>query len=84
MEIAIVGDPDTDETEALTDVIFRDRYLPNAVAALSRGKDPSTDEVPLLIGRTQVDGAPTAYVCERFVCRAPTTDANVLAELVTS
>ena len=38
MEIAIVGDPDTDETEALTDVIFRDRYLPNAVAALSRGR----------------------------------------------
>jgi uncharacterized protein YyaL (SSP411 family) len=84
MEIAIVGDPDTDETEALTDVIFRERYLPNAVAARSSGKDPSADQVPLLIGRTQVGGAPTAYVCERFVCRAPTTDANVLAELVTS
>jgi uncharacterized protein len=84
MEIAIVGDPDTDETEALSDVIFRERYLPNAVAALSSGKDASTDEVPLLVGRTQVGGAPTAYVCERFVCRAPTTDANVLAELVAS
>jgi uncharacterized protein YyaL (SSP411 family) len=83
-EIAIVGDPASGETEALTDVLFRNRYVPNAVAALGSGRDTSTDQVPLLIGRTLVGDAPTAYVCERFVCQAPTTDADVLAELVTS
>ncbi len=27
-----------------------------------------------------VDGAPTAYVCRHFVCEAPTTDPEVLAD----
>jgi uncharacterized protein YyaL (SSP411 family) len=42
---------------------------PNAVVAFG----PS-EEIPLLAGKTRLDGKPTLYECERFACRAPVTD----------
>jgi uncharacterized protein YyaL (SSP411 family) len=67
-EIAVVGSPD--------DAIARAAlagYDPNAVIAFG----PS-DSVPLLEGKGLVDGKPAVYVCERFACRAPVTDAAAL------
>ena len=49
----------------------------------SAGSDGSAGwEVPLLAGRGLVAGAPAAYVCRNFTCRAPITDPELLrAEL---
>jgi len=49
-------------------------YDPSAVVAFG----PS-DDVPLLQGKGLVNGRPAVYVCERFVCRAPITDAAELS-----
>jgi hypothetical protein len=36
------------------------------------------DEVPLLAGKTLVDGEPAVYRCERFACQLPVTDPALL------
>jgi uncharacterized protein len=63
-ELAIVGTP----RDALARAALAP-FEPNAVVAFG----PS-DDVPLLAGRTRVDGKPTLYVCERFACKAPVTE----------
>ena len=40
--------------------------------------------VPLLEGRTEVDGRAAAYVCRGFVCLRPLTDPAELAEPLTT
>ena len=75
VEIAVVGAPGPDRTE-----LHRVAALgapPGAVIAVGDGL--ATDgEVPLLAGRTPVDGRPAAYVCRDFSCRAPETDPGQL------
>ena len=38
-------------------------------------------EVPLLEGRSSLDGKPTVYVCENFVCQRPVTSVTELREI---
>jgi uncharacterized protein YyaL (SSP411 family) len=71
-EIAIAGDPGDTRTRTLLEVAQR-RFDPLTVLAWGPAGD-----VPLLDGRTPVDGAPAAYVCRGFVCRAPVTAAAEL------
>jgi uncharacterized protein YyaL (SSP411 family) len=80
-EIAIVGDPADDRTTALRAVLDA-RYAPHEAVAIADPADPLFGSVPLLAGRTTVDGAPAAYVCERFACRRPVTEPAELARLL--
>ncbi|MEV4410868.1 thioredoxin domain-containing protein [Catellatospora sp. NPDC049609] len=43
---------------------------------------PDAPGVPLLTGRTMVDGLPTAYVCRGFVCDRPVTTTVELATIL--
>ena len=56
------------------------RYMPNNVVIESDGDAAVGSQVPLLEGRVAIDGGPTAYVCENFVCRQPVTNAADLAQ----
>jgi uncharacterized protein len=76
-EVAVVGDPADPATGALVDAV-RDGFHPTVVYAFGSGSGPSP--VPLLEGREPVDGRPAAYVCERFACRLPLTDAAAARE----
>jgi uncharacterized protein len=71
-EVAIVG-PDL---EPMLRVI-REQFRPHLVLA---GGEP--DGVPLLKGRTPIDGRTAAYVCEHFVCQAPVSTPEELAALL--
>ena len=73
-EVAIVGNNPFDIQPMLGEV-WR-QYLPNKVVAASYG----IDIIPLLEGRSPVDGLPTAYVCENYTCKQPVTDVSSLRE----
>ncbi len=76
-EVAIVGGSGAGP---LTRAVHA-RYLPHTVLAGTYGPETPTC-VPLLEGRGLVDGRPAAYVCERFACRLPVTDAESLIGLL--
>jgi uncharacterized protein YyaL (SSP411 family) len=67
-EIAIVGPPESEVARAALEP-----YDPNAVVAFG-----PAEGVPLLEGKDLVDGRPAVYVCERFACQRPVTDAGKL------
>jgi uncharacterized protein len=67
-ELAIAGPPDSDVARAALR-----RWDPRSVIAFG-----PAEGVPLLAGKTLVDGKPAVYVCERFTCQAPATDPRDL------
>ena len=69
-ELAIVGPPDASVVRAALAP-----YDPNSVVAFG-----PAEGVPLLEGKDYVDGEPAVYVCERFTCRTPVTEASELAK----
>jgi uncharacterized protein len=67
-EVAIVGDVQAPVARAALEP-----FQPQTVVAVG----PS-DEVPLLEGKSLVEGKTAVYVCERFACRAPVTEPEEL------
>jgi uncharacterized protein len=57
-------------------------YLPNKVVQLATPDTALAEISPLLEGKNQVDGRPTAYVCQNFTCSAPVTSASELRTLL--
>jgi uncharacterized protein YyaL (SSP411 family) len=81
-EIALIGGPTDDDMRALLKVVFN-TYRPHQVVALTTpDEETATNLIPLLAGRPQRDGRSTAYVCQQFVCQAPVTDPESLAEQI--
>jgi hypothetical protein len=79
-EIAIVGAPADAGTVALLRAVH-ERYRPNKVVA--GGVPPFGDgAMPLLRGKTIVNGKPAAYVCENFTCKKPVTLPEELQALL--
>ena len=75
-EVALVGD----DLRPLERVV-RAEFRPHLVLAGARD-DAQSDGVPLLAGRTPVDGRAAAYVCENFSCQRPVTEPQELAALL--
>jgi uncharacterized protein YyaL (SSP411 family) len=72
LELAIIGNPSERQFGELARAAGL-TYVPSLIIA--GGLD---ETVPLLAGRTLVDGHPAAYVCRSFACAAPTTSPSEL------
>ena len=77
-EVALVGAPDG--VAALAGVV-RSAFRPHLVLAGGPG-DAEGSAVPLMEGRTPVEGRAAAYVCERFACQRPVTGGDELQALL--
>jgi uncharacterized protein YyaL (SSP411 family) len=77
IEVAIVGDPASDDFRALERVVA-ERYVPSLV--LAGGIPRSDDSIPLLSARDARDGRATAYVCRNYTCEEPATTRALLDE----
>src|SRR5438552_3573317 len=69
-EIAIAGAPDAFLP------LLRRGYFPRAVIAAGA----AADRIALLRDRPMIDGKPTVYVCENFMCKQPVVDLAALEE----
>jgi uncharacterized protein len=73
-EVALVGDDLADLVRAV-----HAKHRPHLVLA---GGPEGNNAPQLLRDRPAVNDQPTAYVCERFTCKQPVTDAQALASLL--
>jgi uncharacterized protein YyaL (SSP411 family) len=71
VEVAVVG-PAGAARDALES---RARTIPGAVVVVA---EDGRDDLPLLRGRSPVDGRPAAYVCRNLVCERPVTSPDDL------
>ncbi|MDP9349796.1 MAG: thioredoxin domain-containing protein [Gemmatimonadota bacterium] len=83
-EVVVVGRRGEEDTEALLEVL-RHGFRPNTLLALHDPEAGSEAEalIPLLEGRTRLDGRATAYVCERYTCQLPAGDPQSLRAQLT-
>ena len=75
-EVALVGE----ELRPLERVV-RGTFRPHLVLAAT-SPTAEANGVPLLEGRSPVNGRPAAYVCEHFACKAPVTEPAELERLL--
>ncbi|HEX8968435.1 MAG TPA: thioredoxin domain-containing protein, partial [Chloroflexota bacterium] len=74
-EVAIVGSAGAADMRALRRAVF-EPFVPNKVVA-----GPGAP-IPLLEGRESGNGRAVAYVCQHYVCQAPTSDAAEVRRLL--
>ncbi len=74
IEVALLGEQSSVGFAALNRVVAT-QYVPGLVLAGGR----PTDDVALLRHREPINGAPTAFVCRRYTCDAPTTLPDTLS-----
>jgi uncharacterized protein YyaL (SSP411 family) len=78
-ELAIVGEREGSDTVKMLELI-RNAYRPNLIVA--SGSEAADQEIALLAQRPMVDDRATAYLCRRFVCKAPVTEVEELEQLL--
>jgi len=81
--VVVTGDEAGDELTILARKLHRAGGIGVAVSQ-TQADAFAASGFELFAARTATDGAPTAYLCEEFVCRLPLTDAAALEALLSA
>ncbi|MCL7412539.1 MAG: thioredoxin domain-containing protein [ANME-2 cluster archaeon] len=83
-EVVIAGRSKADDTKAML-VAIGHEYIPNTVV-IFRPTDEESPEITGLAGFTRdlkdIEGKATAYVCQDYTCKLPTTDKQKMLEML--
>ncbi len=83
-EVVIAGDINKDDAKDMLNALKR-QFLPNIVI-LFRPCDKESPEITRMAEFTKnllcIDGKATAYVCQDYNCKLPTTDVNEMLKLL--
>lgn len=81
-EIVIVGDEMSEATNDMLKVI-NDNFRPFTTSILHSGYDSELLEAVPYVGEYHaLDGKPSVYICENFLCQAPVTDIDQLRKIL--
>jgi uncharacterized protein YyaL (SSP411 family) len=80
-EVVIAGDPQGKATQNMLKALWRP-FVPNKVVLLRPDGDepPITKLAAYTTTQTSSQNRPTAYVCQNFACKLPTTDIGTMLE----
>ena len=83
-ELVIVGDPKARDTKEML-ALLEENFLPDVVVLLKHPAD-QTDRLaalaPYTTDHTLITNKATAYVCQGYSCKIPTTDPSLLFKLL--
>jgi len=83
-QIVIAGAPQAADTRALLRLVH-ERFIPNKILLLAdgaAGQEQLAQWLPFVKFVRQKEGRATAYICENYVCKLPTSDPKVVARLL--
>ncbi len=81
-EITIAGEKEYEDTKKMS-VEINKRFLPFTTVVLNHGIKELYELVPFAKEQNPMDNKTTAYVCENFSCKEPTTDIKEFIKLIT-
>ena len=82
-QIILVGERGEPHTQAMLDILHA-HFLPHRIVLLVDGhsRQPLASYLPVVETMTRSHGETTAYVCENYTCKLPTSDPAKFSELL--
>jgi len=83
-QIVLVGQRDAPDTRRLLHALHS-RFVPNRIVLLVDGEESRkalAGYLPVVATMTVLNGQATAYVCEDYTCKLPTTDVEEFGQLI--
>jgi uncharacterized protein YyaL (SSP411 family) len=79
-EIALVGEA---EDSGIIEMLraIRSRFLPNKAVVLASSREIG-EAIPFAKDLVQMDGKATAYICSDHICQLPTTNPEMMTDLL--
>jgi len=83
-EIVIAWDAKDQSAQEILNIIYKN-FLPNKVVAFHPNQVQAIEALmPFLKQQVPIQGKPTVYICENYVCKLPVTDLSQLDSVLNS